>query len=101
MDTGVVSNGEKTASARFEGVMGGKGNKARIEVPPTVIEQLDAGATPDVRVVVNGFEYRSTVRFQHGVYFISHTIAERKVSGLAVDDPISVTLTVADEQLDA
>ena len=75
--------------------MGGKGNKARIEVPPTAIEQLDAGATPDVRVVVNGFEYRSTVRFQHGVYFVSHTIAERKLSGLSVGDPIVVEVTVA------
>ena len=75
--------------------MGGKGNKARIEVPPKVIEQLDAGATPDVRVTVNGFEYLSTVRFQHGVYFVSHTIAERKGSGLAVGDPIAVELVLS------
>jgi hypothetical protein len=46
-----------------------------------------------VVVNVNGFEYSSVVRFQHGHYFVSHTIAERKLSGLAVGDAISVTLT--------
>lgn len=88
-----------TVSASFDGVMGGKGNKARIIVPPDVIDQLGAGPTPEVTVKVNGFEYRSVVRFQHGVHFISHTIAERKVTGLAVGDPIVVTLKVGDSIL--
>ena len=52
-----MTDGELPVSARFEGVMGGKGNKARIEVAPAVIEQLQAGHTPDARVTVNGFEY--------------------------------------------
>lgn len=81
--------------------MGGTGNKARIVVPPAMIEALSAGPTPEVLVNVSGFEYRSVVRFQHGVHFVSHTIAERKLSGLSVGDPISVTLTVAGSQPNA
>ena len=87
-----MTDGELPVSARFEGVMGGKGNKARIEVAPAVIELLQAGHTPAVRVTVNGFEYRSVVRFQHGVHFVSHTMSDRKISGLSVGDPIAVTL---------
>lgn len=82
--------------ASFDGVMGGSGNKARIMVPEAVIRELGAGDTPQVLVNVNGFEYRSVVRFQHGHHFVSHTIAERKVTGLAVGDPIRVTLKLAD-----
>ena len=74
--------------------MGGKGNKARIIVPPELVAQLDAGDQPEVDVEVNGYRYRSIVRFQHGVHFVSHTIADRKVTGLAVGDPIEVTLTL-------
>ena len=84
-----------TASAKIDGVMGGKGNKARIIVPPDAVAQLGAGDQPEVDVEVNGYRYRSVVRFQHGVHFVSHTIADRKVTGLAVGDPISVTLSRA------
>lgn len=81
-------------TAQWDGLMGGKGNKARIMVPESVIQQLGAGDTPEVLVSVNGYEYRSVVRFQHGHHFVSHTIADRKSTGLAVGDPIAVTLTV-------
>jgi hypothetical protein len=75
--------------------MGGKGNKARIIVPPDVVARLGAGEQPEVDVEVNGYRYRTVVRFQHGVHFVSHTIADRKVTGLAVGHPIAVTLALA------
>jgi hypothetical protein len=84
-----------SASVSLDGVMGGKGNKARIIVSPETIAQLGAGDEPKVDVEVNGYRYRSVVRFQHGVHFVSHTIADRKVTGLAVGDPIAVTLSLA------
>jgi hypothetical protein len=84
-----------TTAASFDGVMGGKGNKARIIVPPEVVARLGAGDEPEVDVDVNGYRYRSVVRFQHGVHFVSHTIADRKVTGLAVGDAISVRLAIA------
>jgi hypothetical protein len=83
------------SSVRFDGVLGGTGNKARIYIEPDVTERLGAGPTPDVDVTVNGFTYRSAVRFQHGHYFVSHTIAERKLSGLAIGDRIDVQLAVS------
>lgn len=84
-----------SGTARFEGLMGGTGNKARIIVPEMVLRELSAGPTPQVLVNVNGFEYPAQVRLHHGVHFISHTAAERKVTGLAVGDPIKVILKVA------
>lgn len=78
----------------FSGAMGGRSNKARIIVPPEAVAELGAGDKPQVDVDVNGYRYRSQIRFQHGVHFVSHTVPMRKESGLAIGDAITVTLTV-------
>lgn len=84
-----------TASVTFSGVMGGKNNKARIIVPADAVADLGAGDEPEVDVEVNGYRYRSQVRFQHGVHFVSHTVPQRKESGIVIGDAITVTMTAA------
>lgn len=82
-----------SVSVTFSGEMGGKNNKARIIVPPDAVAELGAGDEPEVDVEVNGYRYRSQVRFQHGVHFVSHTLPQRKESALGIGDSITVTLT--------
>jgi hypothetical protein len=65
-------------------------------VPDSVIEHLGAGKRPPVVVVVNGYEYRSTVAVMGGQHLIGLSSAVRAATGLVGGDPIRVTLTVAD-----
>lgn len=83
-------------SATFETTVTARGNNTGIVVPDSVVEQLGAGRRPPVLVVVNGYEYRSTVAVMGGQHLISVSSAVRAATGLAAGDAIRVTLTVAD-----
>lgn len=86
----------KPPTASFETTVAATGNNTGIVVPPSVIEQLDAGKRPAVLVNVNGYEYRNTVGVMGGKFMISISAATRTATGLKAGDPIRVTLTVAD-----
>jgi len=79
---------------RFQTTMFLSGNNTGIEVPPEVIEALGAGRKPPVTVVVNGFEYRSTVAVMGGRYLIPFSSDKRAATGIAGGDPITVDLEV-------
>jgi hypothetical protein len=79
---------------RFETTMFLSGNNTGIEVPPEVIEALGAGRKPPVTVVVNGFEYRSTVAVMGGRYLIPFSSDKRAATGIAGGDAITVDLEV-------
>ena len=68
------------------------GNNTGIEVPPDVIEALDAGKKPPVRVTVNGFEYRSTIAPMGGKFLIPFSSDKRAATGLGGGDAIVVDL---------
>lgn len=75
--------------------MAQRGDNTAIVVPEEVIEQLAAGKRPPVLVNVNGYEYGNTVGVIGGRHMISIS-AVRDVTELKGEDPIRVTLTVAD-----
>ncbi|MBM7832977.1 hypothetical protein JOE59_003682 [Agromyces cerinus] len=77
---------------RFETTMSQVGNNTGIEVPPEVIEELGAGKKPPVVVVVNGYEYRSTVAVMGGRFMISFSSDKRAATGIGGGDPIVVDL---------
>ncbi|WP_157007053.1 YdeI/OmpD-associated family protein [Agromyces laixinhei] len=77
---------------RFETMMSQVGNNTGIEVPPDVIEALGAGKKPPVVVIVNGYEYRSTVAVMGGRFMISFSSDKRAASGIRGGDPIVVDL---------
>ena len=79
---------------RFETTLFQTGNNTGIEVPPEVVEQLDAGKRPAVVVNVNGFEYRSTIAVMGGRYLIAFSSDKRAATGLTGGDPIIVELTL-------
>ncbi len=74
------------------------GNNTGIVVPPEVLESLGAGKRPSVKVVVNGYEYSSTVGSMKGKSMIPFSAAHREASGIAGGDEISVELTLDTEE---
>ena len=69
-------------------------NATGIVVPADVIEQLDAGKKPPVRVTLDGYEYRTTIGVMGGVHLIPVSAAIRRATGLAAGDSVDVTLIV-------
>ena len=63
-------------------------------VPPEVIELLDHGARPPVRVRIGEYEFRYTVGVMGGVAMIGLSKAVRQATGLGAGDEIDVELTV-------
>jgi hypothetical protein len=84
-----------TSSVSFDTTLLAFGNNTGIEVPVELIAQLGAGQRPPVAVVVNGYEYRTTVGVMSGKHLVPVSAATRKASGLVAGDAIHVTLTVA------
>ncbi len=71
------------------------GKKATgIVVPPAVIDQLDAGKKPPVRVTLNGHEYRTTIGIMAGNAMIPVSAAVRKEAGIAAGDHLDIELVV-------
>lgn len=83
-----------TGSARFSTNLFQQGNNTGIEVPPEVVEELGAGNRPPVTVVVNGYEYASTIAVMGGRYLIPFSSDKRSATGLGGGDAIDVELTV-------
>lgn len=67
-------------------------NATGIEIPPAVIEGLNAGKRPKVTVTVNGSSYRSTVAVMGGRYLVGVTAEQRIKSGIKAGDTIEVSL---------
>jgi hypothetical protein len=82
-------------SVSFETTLAASGNNTGIEVPPELIDQLGAGKRPPVVVLVNGYEYRSTVAVMGGKHLVPVSSVIRKETGLTGGDRIAVTLTLA------
>lgn len=68
------------------------GNNTGIEVPLEVLDALGGGKRPAVTVVVNGFEYRSTVGVMGGVFLIPFSSDKRAASAIAGGDALVVDL---------
>ena len=86
----------KPGSVSFDATVAATGNNTGIVVPDAVIEQFAAGRRPAVLVSLNGYEYRTTVGVMGGTPMISVSAAVRTATGLKGEDPVHVTLTVAD-----
>ena len=70
------------------------GNNTGIEVPPEVIEALGGGKRPALEVIVNGFQYRTTVGVMGGKSLIPFSSDKRAATGIQGGDPITVDVTL-------
>ena len=68
-----------------------------IVIPDEVLAALGAGKKPPVKVVVNGYAYRSTVATVSGNYMVGFSADHRAASGLKGGDPIDVEIELDTE----
>ncbi len=73
-----IQQGDKTATG--------------IQIPNEVIEALGAGKKPPVKLVVNGYTYRSTVATVSGNYMVGLSADHREASGLRGGDEVEVEI---------
>jgi hypothetical protein len=68
-----------------------------IVIPDDVLAALGAGKKPPVKMVVNGYAYRSTVATINGDYMVGFSADHRAASGLKGGDPIEVSIELDTE----
>ena len=75
--------------------LGGK-TATGLQVPEAVVDALDRGKRPPVRVTVNGHTYRSTVAVMGGDYVLPLAAEHRTAAGVAPGDEVDVELVLDD-----
>ncbi|GAA2818749.1 YdeI/OmpD-associated family protein [Crossiella cryophila] len=73
--------------------LGGK-NATGLRVPVEVVEVLDAGKRPAVKVTIGKHSYRSTVAVMGGEYWLPLSAENRTAAGVAAGDRIEVTVAL-------
>lgn len=68
-----------------------------IVIPDDLLAALGAGKKPPVKVVLNGYSYRSTVATVSGSYMVGLSAAHRAASGLKSGDPVEVEVELDTE----
>lgn len=65
-----------------------------IEIPEEVLASLGKGRKPPVRLIVNGYAYRSTVATVGGSSMVGFSAEHRAASGLAGGDEVEVDIAL-------
>jgi len=87
------NDGKKSKSITFHTTILQTGkNTAGIQVPEEIMEKLNAGKRPLVRVTINKYTYRSAVAVMGGKYMVSFSAAHRQAAGVQGGDETDVTL---------
>jgi bacteriocin resistance YdeI/OmpD-like protein/uncharacterized protein DUF1905 len=73
-----IQQGDKTATG--------------IRIPDEVLEALESGKRPPVRVTINGATYRSTVAVMGGEYWVGVSAENRALTGVAGGDEVDVDI---------
>jgi hypothetical protein len=76
-------------------------NPTGIVVPGGLIDELGHGKRPPVRVLLDGYEYRTTVGVMNGRQMVSVSSAVRQATGLVGGAEVDVTLTVDESPREA
>jgi hypothetical protein len=63
-----------------------------IEIPEKIVEALESGKRPAVKVTINGYAYRSTVAVMGGVYMVGVSAEHRAGAGVAGGDKVDVDI---------
>ncbi len=69
-------------------------NTTGIQVPESIVQSLDAGKRPPVRVTVNGYTYRTSIATVSGKYMLSVSAEVREAAGVAGGDAVEVAVEV-------
>lgn len=80
---------------RTEILLSGK-TATGIQVPSEVVEALNSGKRPAVRVTIGDYSYRSTVATMNGVYMLPVSSDVRANAGVDAGDQVEVSLELDD-----
>lgn len=69
-----------------------------IIIPPELIEKLGAGKKPPIKVMINGFIYRSTVAVMGGAFMVAVSAENRAGAKVNGSDKIEVTIELDTEE---
>lgn len=61
-------------------------------IPDDIIEKLNAGKKPPVKVTLNGYTYRSTVALMGGKYMVGVSTDVREAAGVKGGDKLTVDI---------
>lgn len=84
---------QKATSFRTTVELGGK-TATGFEVPPEVVDALDSGKRPRVRVTIGPHTYRSTVAVMGGRFLLPLSAENRAAAGVAAGDEVDVSVTL-------
>jgi Bacteriocin-protection, YdeI or OmpD-Associated/Domain of unknown function (DUF1905) len=68
-----------------------------IEIPPKIIEAMNAGKRPPVKITMNNKTYRSTVAVMGGQYMVGVSAQNRELTGVAGGDEVDVYIELDTE----
>lgn len=68
-----------------------------IVIPDEIIEKLNAGKKPPIKVTLNGYTYRSTVAVMGGKFMVGVNSDVRKASGVKGGDTLTVEIELDTE----
>jgi hypothetical protein len=78
---------------RFHATIEQSGKTATgIRVPAEVVDALESGKRPAVRVTINGYTYRTTVGVMGGAFMLPLSADNRQAAGVAAGDDVDVEL---------
>jgi hypothetical protein len=72
-------------------------NTTGIPVPEEIVEKLDSGKRPRVRVTINSYTYLSTVATMNGEFMISLSAKNREAAGVQGGEEVAITLVLDSE----
>ncbi len=68
-----------------------------IEIPPEIVEAMNSGKRPPVKVTMNNKTYRSTVAVMGGKYMVGVSAENRALTGVAGGDEVDVCIELDQE----
>jgi Bacteriocin-protection, YdeI or OmpD-Associated/Domain of unknown function (DUF1905) len=68
-----------------------------IEIPPEIIDAMNSGKRPPVKITINNKTYRSTVAVMGGQYMVGVSAQNRDLTGVAGGDEVDVYIELDTE----
>src|SRR5882757_9981260 len=93
-----MANTTKSQQLKFKTLLLTAGKTATgIKIPSEIIEKLNAGKKPPIKVTINGFTYCSTVAVMGGDYMVGVNAENREGARVKGGDKIEVTIELDTE----
>ncbi len=73
------------------------GNNTGINVPADIVEKLNAGKKPPVKITVNNYTYRSSVAVMGGLFMVSLSSENRSKANVAGGDEVEINIELDTE----